>query len=143
MTSRIPEPASGMEAEGIPDQETGLDAKKITGDAQEGMEPPHDYPTAVEDYGTTGAEERDGEPLDGRLAREQPDVLAAVDQDADESEGVDDPFSQESGQHVGRLVEDDEGARPDETAETVAHDAGTDGGGFSAEESAMHVEPDV
>src|SRR3954470_7977977 len=71
MTSRIPEPESRLEEEGIPDQSDALPGKIITGDAQEDLEPPHDYPVAVEDYGTTAAEQRAGEPLDLRLGREQ------------------------------------------------------------------------
>lgn len=36
-------------------------------------------PLGVEDFGTTPAEERYGEPLDERVRREQPDVTIAVD----------------------------------------------------------------
>ena len=60
---------------------------------------------AVDDFGTTAEEMHDGEPLDGRLAREEPDVLAAVDLPADESEGADTPYTEAAGQGVGRLVE--------------------------------------
>jgi hypothetical protein len=85
----------------------------------------------------------DGESLTGRLDREEPDVLAAVGRDADESPGSDTPFDERAGQGVGRLVEPDEGARSDTEADLVATDAGTDLGGYSAEESAMHLEPEV
>jgi hypothetical protein len=44
---------------------------------------------------------------------------------------------------VGRLVEPDEGAHTDTEADLVAGDVGTDLGGYSAEESAMHLEPEV
>ena len=44
---------------------------------------------------------------------------------------------------VGRIVEPDEGARTDAEKDTVASDRGTDGGGFTAEESAMHLEPEA
>ena len=81
--------------------------------------------------------------LDGRLAREEPDVLAALDSPADESEGSDTPFDERAGQGVGRLVEPDEGARGDTEADLVATDAGTDLGGYTAEESAMHLEPEA
>ena len=93
--------------------------------------------------GTTAAEQAEGEPLDTRLEREEPDVLAAVDQPADESAGADTPFDERAGQGVGRLVETDEGARTDTEADLVAGDVGTDLGGYSAEESAMHLEPEV
>ena len=48
-----------------------------------------------------------------------------------------------AGQGVGRLVGTDEGARSDTEADLVAGDVGTDLGGYSAEESAMHLEPEV
>ena len=97
----------------------------------------------MDDFGTTAEELHTGEPLDGRLAREEPDVLAAVDLPADESAGADTPFDERAGQGVGRLVEPDEGARTDTDAELIATDAGTDLGGYSAEEAAMHLEPEV
>ncbi len=52
-------------------------------------------------------------------------------------------MSDESGPAVGRLVESDEGARTDTEAEMGAADVGSDLGGYSAEESAMHLEPEV
>ena len=67
----------------------------------------------------------------------------AAGTDADESEGADTPFDERAGQGVGRLVEPDEGARSDTEADLVASDVGTDLGGYSAEEAAMHVEPEV
>jgi hypothetical protein len=97
-------------------------------------EPPRDTARAVDEFGTTVAEMRDGEPLDGRIAREEPDVIDLVDVEADES--IDSPV-------VGRLVASDEGARPDTEAEMVAADVGSDLGGYSAEEAAMHIEPEV
>ncbi len=143
MTSRIPEPPSDAEAEGIPVLGDNEPEQEVTGDPGEGMEPPHDTAMAVDDFGTTEGEMAQGEPLDERLDREQPDVLAQVDRPADESEGADTPFDERAGQGVGRLVEPDEGARTDTESDLVAEDAGTDLGGYSAEESAMHVEPEV
>lgn len=143
MTSRIPEPPSEMEAEGIPDPGFAAADELSTGQAEGTMEPPHDTPLAADDFGTTAREISDGESLTGRLDREEPDVLAAVDRPADESAGADTPFSERAGQGVGRLVEPDEGARTDTEADLVARDAGTDLGGYSAEESAMHLEPEA
>jgi hypothetical protein len=120
-----------------------LAEKEITGDAQEGMEPPRDTPTAVDDYGTTAAEERAGEPLDLRISREEPDVLDRVDLDADESAGADTPYPADREEQVGRIVEADEGARADIETDAVGYDVGTDRGGFSAEERAMHIEPET
>ena len=39
---------------------------------------------------------------------------------------------------VGRLVEPDEGARTDQETDSIAYDAGSAGGGASAEELAIH-----
>ena len=137
MTSRIPEPPSRMEAEGIPDL-ADPDPSET-----EFVEPPHDTAIAVDDFGTTPGEQADGESLDGRLAREQGDVLAGIGVDPDESEGVEDPGGQGAGQGIGRLVESDEGARSDTESEMVATDVGTDLGGYSAEEAAMHLKPEA
>lgn len=143
MSSRIPSTPSAAEAEGIPDPGLSGPGQLESGDTEGTVEPPHDTALAVEDFGTTAAELRDGEPLDGRLAREEPDALAAAGRPADESEAADTPFDERAGQGVGRLVEPDEGALSDTDAELVATDAGTDLGGYSAEEAAMHLEPEV
>jgi hypothetical protein len=106
----------------------------MTGEDLEGM-PDDDFPpetASSDDFGTTVEEMRDGEPLDGRIAREEPDVIDLASLEADESAPA-----------VGRLVESDEGARSDTESEMVASDVGTDLGSYSAEESAMHVEPEV
>ena len=76
-------------------------------------------------FGTTAAEERQGESLAQRLAQEEPDISA------------DDPWSEPTGR-VGRLVAPDEGGFDDDEPDSVAYDAGSAGGGASAEELAMH-----
>ncbi|WP_344966854.1 DUF5709 domain-containing protein [Streptosporangium fragile] len=43
---------------------------------------------------------------------------------------------------AGRLVDPDEGARPDTEPDLVAEEVGPDAGGYSAEEAAMRVEPE-
>ena len=143
MTSRIPEPPSDFEAEGVPDPGVLAENETSTGQAEGTMEPPRDRPVAADDYGTTAAEMGVDEPLDSRLAREEPDVLDAADRPADESHNADTPFSEGPGQGIGRLVEPDEGARTDTEKDMVAEDVGTDLGGYSAEESAMHLEPEA
>jgi len=144
MTSRIPESPSTFEAEGIPDPGVSGDSDLSTDpDDAYGIEPPHDTATAVDDFGTTPAEMHDGESLDGRIAREQDDVLSQVAVAPDESIGSDTPYDERSGQGVGRLVESDEGARSDDEPDMVATDVGTDLGGYTAEEAAMHLEPEV
>ncbi|HEY9473432.1 MAG TPA: DUF5709 domain-containing protein [Mycobacteriales bacterium] len=86
---------------------------------------PPDRPFALDERDTTAAGQREGDSLDERLAREEPDV-------ADEHEDdVPDPRS-------GRLVADDEGVHPDTEADLVGHDVGIDGGAASAEEAAVH-----
>lgn len=109
---------SPYEDEGIPDV-------AVDEDPLDAMEPPHDYPMAVEDYGTTPAEQHEGESLDGRLARERPNV---------------DPYPTDEQQ--SRLVAPDEGAHSDTEKDLIATDVGPDLGGFSAEEAAVHVEPE-
>jgi hypothetical protein len=143
MTSRIPEPPSQMEAEGIPDPGYAAGNEDATGQGEGTLQPPRDRPLAADDFGTTAAEIHDGEPLDGRLAREEPDVLAGADSAADESHTADTPFAEASGQGIGRLVEPDEGVRADTEKDLIAEDVGTDLGGYSAEEAAMHLEPEA
>ncbi len=64
-----------LDAEGIPDLEGPLPQKVATGDAQEGISPPADDEyVGADEYGTTAEEQREGESLDSKLAREVPDV---------------------------------------------------------------------
>lgn len=123
-----------FEDEGMPDPGGTADGAIDSGQLDGAMEPAHDRPMGVEEFGTTEAELRDGEPLEGRLARETPDVIDLVDTPADESVGE---------RPVGRIVEPDEGARSDTDKELLGTDVGVDHGGFSAEEAAMHVEPEA
>lgn len=143
MTSRIPEKPSEHEAEGLPDPGYADPGQLESGDTEATTEPPRDVAIAVDEFGTTAHEQAEGEPLDGRLSREEPDVIAEAGLDADESAGADTPFDERSGQGVGRLVDIDEGGGSDNEADLIATDVGTDLGGYSAEEAAMHVEPEV
>jgi hypothetical protein len=140
VTSRIPDPADPFEEEGLasPDPEDG--AKRITGDVQEEIPVPGDRPVASTDWGTTASEESQGEPMDLRLAREEPDMPAAANRPADYSDDADQPYPEDPDERVGRLVESDEGVREDTEPDAVALDVGTDRGGFSAEERAMRIE---
>jgi hypothetical protein len=142
VSSRIPDPADPFEEAGLASPDPDDDAKRITGDVQEEIAVPAERPVAATDYGTTLDEERNDEPLDGRLAREQPDMIERAASDADESEDADQPYPEDPEEKVGRLVDIDEGARSDDEAAAVANDVGTDKGGFSAEERAMHTAPD-
>lgn len=141
MNSRIPDPADPFEEEGLATPNPH-NPKAATGDPQDDMPAPGERPVAVDDFGTTAAEEAAGEPLDGRLSREEPDLLETATRDADESPGADSPYPADPEERVGRIVETDEGARADTEPDAVAVEVGTDLGGFSAEERAMHIEPD-
>ncbi|TDP94787.1 DUF5709 domain-containing protein [Labedaea rhizosphaerae] len=93
-------------------------------------------PWASNDWGTTAAELRQGEGLDGRLARELPDLGYEEDDDglgdAEDTDG--ELLDDEVGDlRAGRLL----GVDGDD--ELVATDVGIDGAGASAEEAAVNV----
>lgn len=75
------------------------------------------------------------ETLDERLAEEEPEVGANLDNESDDN--LDD--GQVGDARSGRLIAQDEGSAQDEDSELWATDAGIDGAGASAEEAAMHV----
>jgi hypothetical protein len=134
---------------------------------------PNERPLAVDKFGTTLAEEREGETLDMRLAQEVPDPNLDVDlvegepatrtaeggvvpDDIDVGSGElpDDDFTDgilDDGEvgdaRAGRIVETDQGAFSDTEKDMVARDVGVDGAAASAEEAAMHIvdleEPDL
>jgi hypothetical protein len=110
----------------------------------QGIAPPDRW-SAGEGFGTTAAEEQEGESLDQLLAEEEPepDPYADADRDpqADEDRPADDLFGDaEPEPRSGRLVADDEGAHPDTEPDLVARDVGIDAGAASAEEAAVHIE---
>jgi hypothetical protein len=70
----------------------GLDEDEIGGDF------PPEEPLGVDEYGTTAGEERFDEPLDERIAREEPDVLP-VDGSAAQADEVDDTFDDAVQEH--------------------------------------------
>ncbi len=109
-------------------------------------------------FGTTAAEQQRGESLDRALAEEEPDVTLDIDEEPDEDIGLDENATNEDvGRYLlddgpdpraGRLVDGDEDAYEEGDNylvahdERVAHDAGTDGGGATGEEAAIHVVDD-
>jgi pyridinium-3,5-bisthiocarboxylic acid mononucleotide nickel chelatase len=104
----------------------------------QGYSPP-EKPWAVDDWGVTSEEEREGESLDGRLAREVPDDWGDEDGDGigDTSDTDGEPRDDEVGaDRAGRLTESEDGA---EGEDGYARDVGIDGAGASAEEAAVHV----
>ncbi|GAB3966557.1 hypothetical protein GCM10029978_032000 [Actinoallomurus acanthiterrae] len=141
-----PDPYSEFEDEGIPDLEDSYPEREWAQDPQRAPVP-RDEPTALDDFGTTAEEQREGEPLEGRLRREVPDPSlgggrGAVDaHDAAERE-FDPVREQETPRRAGRIVEEDEGVRTDTEKDAVAEEVGPDQAGFSPEERAMRVEDD-
>ncbi|MGI5128681.1 DUF5709 domain-containing protein [Pseudonocardia sp. CA-107938] len=109
----------------------------------EGYSPP-ERPFASEDWGTTPEEEREGESIERRLARELPDD-EFDDEDGDQlgdtsdtdGELYDDEVGEERAGRLaatgGAFVDDDE---------LFAEDEGYAGGAASAEEAAVHTVPD-
>jgi hypothetical protein len=134
------------EASGVLEPEDTLDGTTGVRDVLDTGWSPAERPWAVDDWGTTEAEESAGESLDGRLARELPD--AAEDEgdglgDSSDTDGelVDDEVGDA---RAGRLVDAGDGEGEDADDEMWARDEGIDGGAASAEEAAVHVvrEPD-
>jgi hypothetical protein len=100
-----------------------------------GIAPPDRW-SAGEGFGTTLAEERQGESLDQLLAEEEPDVDPYAEEDF-----ADDAVPGEvQDSRSGRLVAEDEGAHPDTESDLVARDVGIDGGAAGAEEAAVHIQ---
>ena len=103
---------------------------------------PADKWSAGERFGTTLAEEREGESLDQLLAEEQPEADPYTDPDpgaeSDLPREGPEPYD-EAQPRSGRLVQEDEGAHPDTEPDLVAEDVGIDAGAASAEEAAVHI----
>ncbi|HEV7686009.1 MAG TPA: hypothetical protein VGQ80_05535 [Acidimicrobiia bacterium] len=77
----LPRPAPDVLDDGVPATEEVPEELLRTGEIYEGpIPPPLDRPLAADEWGTTGWEEREGEPLDVRLAREEADVPETVDE---------------------------------------------------------------
>ncbi len=104
---------------------------------------PADRSAPGNEYGTTEAEARAGEPLDMLLAEEEPDIDPYAEAEReDEEAGSEEEFLEEGDvpdPRAGRLVAEDEGAHPDAEADLVANDVGIDAGAAGAEEAAVHV----
>jgi hypothetical protein len=141
MSNEMYDPA-GLDASDTLDGDPGDDP------LDQGIAPPDRW-SAGEGFGTTAAEEEEGESLDQMLAEEEPDQdpYAEAESELDDEEGdgedrrADDLWGDgEPEPRSGRLVADDEGAHPDAEEDLVAHDVGIDGGAASAEEAAVHIQ---
>jgi hypothetical protein len=131
-----PEEASGV----LEPEDTLEDTHGVRDVLDTGWSPP-EKPWAVEDWGTTEAEESAGESLDRRLARELPDRILDDGDGLGDVSGTDgELLDDEVGDvRAGRLVDADDGGTADTDEELYARDEGIDGAGASAEEAAVHI----
>jgi hypothetical protein len=137
--------SQGTEPDGVPEWDDVEDDGVLDGtDTLEDDVDPLDTGVAAADrwaganrFGTTPAEARQGEPLDRRLAQEEPDVDPLAAESDDEDETTRRGYDRE--QRAGRLVADDESFGADGTTDAIGWDVGIDAGAASAEEAAMHI----
>jgi hypothetical protein len=135
--SEIQEDAGPLEPEDT------LDDRGLDDVLDEGYSPP-ERPRGVDETGTTAEEQMEGESLDQRLARENPDPPLVPDGDGlgDESDTDGELLDPEAGDaRAGRLTGPDEGLGG-RWQGGVAEDVGIDGGAASAEEAAVHIVAD-
>lgn len=122
--------------DGLQDTTEALDEDEVGDPYEVGYEPSDKWEGANR-FGTTPAEEAQGETLDQRLAEEEPDFGSEDDSDTDEDESTRRGYEEDP--RAGRLIAEDEGLGPDEEADSVAYDAGIDSAAATAEEAAVHV----
>jgi hypothetical protein len=123
---RVQDPGEELADEGIPQVEGQIPGKVFAGDTHDGVVPPRTFPLGAEEYGTTAAEQRRGDSVEQRAARETPE-------------------RERPNIHAGRLVEPgggEGGVDGDVEKQEIATTAGYDDGGYSAEEQAVHVTED-
>jgi hypothetical protein len=139
------DPGSVFEDEGIPDLQDGTPGQQRAVDPQE-MPLPTERPAAVEGYGTTAAEQQHGESLEDRLRQEEPDFgqesfrhRRGTHAPSDPGGGSEPAWPAADPSAAGRLVAPDLGGGLHIESQAIAEDFGADGGGFSAEEQAIHV----
>lgn len=73
----LPRPAPELSEDGVPAIEEIPEDVLLTGDPLDGELPPLDFAQAVTGWGTTASEQLASEPLEVRLAREEPDFETA------------------------------------------------------------------
>jgi uncharacterized protein DUF5709 len=129
------------EASGVLEPEDSLEGSPGVRDVLDTGWSPAERPWAVDDWGTTDAEEAAGESLDGRLARELPDEVEDDGDGLGDSSDTDgELLDDEVGDvRAGRLVDADDGEDGDSDDELWARDEGIDGAAASAEEAAVHI----
>jgi hypothetical protein len=123
----LPRPAPELSEDGVPAIEEIPASQLLTGDQLEGELPPLDRPQAAMGWGTTASEQLAPEPMDIRVAREEPEVGLGL---GDEEDAYPERQLIEAGADGG--LEDDEG---DVVGEIDAGFEDT----LSAEEAAVRV----
>jgi hypothetical protein len=128
---------------GLLQPEDSLDDRGVLDVLDEGYSPP-DRPWELNDYGLTAREAAEHESLNGRLARELPDIMIPDGDglgDASDTDG--ELYDNEAGTaRSGRLIDVEAAGEIDDYAYLYAVDIGRDGGAASAEEAAIHIVAD-
>lgn len=126
---------------GLLEPDESLDDVVVEDVLDEGYSPP-ERPWALGEWGFTAREAFGHESLDGRLARELPEVEPAAGDGLGDAEDTDgEPYDMEVGTaRAGRLADFD--GDFDDIQYLYAVDVGVDGGAASAEEAAVHIVPD-
>lgn len=148
MSDSIYEASDGDVDNDVVDLDQAFGDEHVEGMYETSYSPPDHEPSNTR-FGTTIAEEREGETLDQRIAQEEPDPNAGyqdgpAERDVDEvdEDGYDPEdlrYTEVGGDRAGRLVDPDEGAHEDAEKDMVGSDVGIDAGAASAEEAAVHV----
>ncbi|GAA1328156.1 DUF5709 domain-containing protein [Pseudonocardia xinjiangensis] len=128
---------------GLLQPEDSLDNRGVLDVLDEGYSPP-DRPWELNDYGLTAREAAEHESLNGRLARELPDIMIPDGDglgDASDTDG--ELYDNEAGTaRSGRLIDVEATGEIDDYTYLYAVDIGRDGGAASAEEAAVHIVAD-
>jgi hypothetical protein len=122
------------EDDGVPDIANDDNPTSALAEDPEFAPVPGERPNASVDVGTTAAEQAEGESLDGRLAREVPDIVEAPDVRA----------AEDHDRTVPQLEQDADADRADDSGtDRVGDDVVATGeaptGGAGPEERAMHL----
>ncbi len=157
MTESIYDPSDdGIERDDILDLDQSFGDDNVDAMYDTSYSPPDREPQNTK-FGTTLAEEQEGESFEQRYAQEVPDpnlasdlTLETKDQDGDEADEVDAStvdqddlaYGEVGDERAGRLVDPDEGAHEDREKDLIGDDVGVDAGAASAEEAAVHIIPD-
>jgi hypothetical protein len=125
---------------GLLQPEDSLDDRGVLDVLDEGYSPP-DRAWELNDSGLTAREAAEHESLNGRLARELPDIMIPDGDglgDASDTDG--ELYDNEAGTaRSGRLIDVEATGEIDDFAYLYAVDIGRDGGAASAEEAAVHI----